>query len=472
VTVRHYSSRAGDPHRHLHLQVNARVFAAGKWRGTDTVAVRDSIHAINGIGHAAVTYPQFRAALTAHGYTLDPDGEIEPLAQYVQPFSHRAAQIGANIARYETEWRRGHPGEQPGPPQWRAWDARAWADARPDKVTPEAGADLHARWLGELAALGYCDRDRPTQLALPLPGQLDSDAAVAEVIGRLGARRSAWNAADVRGETEQLLARTGTVADAAVRLELAEDLTARALARCVRLLDGSTPEYIRMLTSQSVLDVEADLVARRAARGAHSVARFGATRVNSQGLDAGQQAAAAVLAGDARLVVVSGAAGAGKTTTLSVARHALAAQGRRLVIVTPTLKAAQTASVEVGTRAGSAAWLAYQYGFRWDATGTWTRQASEPLPEAMLRRGDLLLVDEAGMLDQDTARALLTIADGTGARLRWSVTGTSFPQSAEAGCFSSQTAGSTRPPGSSSTSCTASCARWTAPRCPIGSTRR
>src|SRR6266550_4096974 len=27
VTVRHYISRAGDPHRHLHLQINARVVA-------------------------------------------------------------------------------------------------------------------------------------------------------------------------------------------------------------------------------------------------------------------------------------------------------------------------------------------------------------------------------------------------------------------------------------------------------------
>jgi exodeoxyribonuclease V alpha subunit len=54
VTVRHYTSRAGDPHRHLHLQVNAPVFAAGKWRGIDTVAFRDSIQAINGIGRAAV----------------------------------------------------------------------------------------------------------------------------------------------------------------------------------------------------------------------------------------------------------------------------------------------------------------------------------------------------------------------------------------------------------------------------------
>jgi exodeoxyribonuclease V alpha subunit len=37
AVVRHYTSRAGDPHRHLHLQVNARVFAAGKWRGLHSV---------------------------------------------------------------------------------------------------------------------------------------------------------------------------------------------------------------------------------------------------------------------------------------------------------------------------------------------------------------------------------------------------------------------------------------------------
>jgi exodeoxyribonuclease V alpha subunit len=72
VTVRHYTSRAGDPHRHLHLQVNARVFAAGQWRGLHTVGVRDSLEAINGIGHAAVMCdPEFRAVLAAYGFTLD-----------------------------------------------------------------------------------------------------------------------------------------------------------------------------------------------------------------------------------------------------------------------------------------------------------------------------------------------------------------------------------------------------------------
>jgi exodeoxyribonuclease V alpha subunit len=68
VTVRHYTSRAGDLHRHLHLQINARVFAEGEWRGLHTIGVRDSLTAINGIGHATmVTDPHFRAALAVDG---------------------------------------------------------------------------------------------------------------------------------------------------------------------------------------------------------------------------------------------------------------------------------------------------------------------------------------------------------------------------------------------------------------------
>src|SRR3954452_2367811 len=64
VTVRHFTSRAGDPHRHLHLQIGARVFAAGNWRGLHTVGVRDFLAALNRIGHAAVACdPPFRAAL-------------------------------------------------------------------------------------------------------------------------------------------------------------------------------------------------------------------------------------------------------------------------------------------------------------------------------------------------------------------------------------------------------------------------
>jgi exodeoxyribonuclease V alpha subunit len=250
------------------------------------------------------------------------------------------------------------------------------------------------------------------------------------VLTRLAAGRSAWNPADIRGEVEQLIAAAGTVADAGVRIELAEDLTARALARCVPLLlrDGMpvpVPEHIRAWTSQSVLDVEADLAARLAARGTRpaDVRDTELPLPVPAGLDVGQAAAVAALAGSRPLVVVEGAAGAGKTTTLAAARRLLETQGRRLVLAAPTLKAAQVASAEVGAAAGSAAWLMFQHGWRWDTDGAWTRltvgQADRvtghvyggPVQRARLRPGDLLVVDEAGMLDQDTARALLTVTD-------------------------------------------------------------
>ena len=117
------------------------------------------------------------------------------------------------------------------------------------------------------------------------------------------------------------------------------------------------------------------------------------------------------------MLVVEGAAGAGKTKTLSATQALLAERGHRMVVVTPTLKAAKVASRETGTRAFSAAWLAHQHGWRWDGDGRWTREPPNPVADAVLQRGDLLLIDEAGMLDQDTARAILTLADETGARV-------------------------------------------------------
>ena len=82
--IRHYTSRGGDPHRHIHLQVNARVPAAGKWRGIDSAQMLRMQRAINGIGHRAVLAdPEFRAVIAAHGYTVDSDGEIKELAAAV-----------------------------------------------------------------------------------------------------------------------------------------------------------------------------------------------------------------------------------------------------------------------------------------------------------------------------------------------------------------------------------------------------
>ncbi|HKJ12715.1 MAG TPA: MobF family relaxase, partial [Ornithinimicrobium sp.] len=276
AVIRHYTSRAGDPHRHLHLQINARVWAAGAWRGIHSVGIRDSIEAINGIGHAAVaTDPEFRAALAAHGLTVDPEtSEIRELMSYVGAFSARAAQIRRNVDRLEADWRHDHPGQEPSPRLREGWDRRAWAQARPDKVIPRDGRELVDRWNTELSEIGYRDPAHAVTLERTLPGWIDRDAAAELVVSMLGANRSAWNTADIRGKTEVLLVQTALVAEPAARIELAEDITSRAVARCTPLLARpDVPEHVRSLTSPQVLAVEGELIARITRRADHTGTR-------------------------------------------------------------------------------------------------------------------------------------------------------------------------------------------------------
>ncbi len=346
------------------------------------------------------------------GYTLDDDGEIEQLAPYAGGFSQRAAQINRNVDRYEADWRAEHPGQEPGPRLRRAWDRRAWADARPDKVVP-AGRRRARRRVEQRTArprLHPTDQAHDDEPGLQI-GRINRDVAADLVLTRLGAKRSAWNAADIRGEVERLIASVGVVAERPVRHELVEDIADRARTRCVPLLErDDVPEHVRSLTSERVLAVEADLVDSIAARSARPVKD--ARRLRGVGhLDPAQRRVVAALAGDARLLVIEGAAGTGKTTTLAAARDVLEDADRRLVVVTPTLKAAQAAQQQVGTDAFSAAWLVHQHGYRWDEDGYWSQTDAAPEARARLLPGDVLLVDEAGMLDQDTARALFAIAD-------------------------------------------------------------
>src|SRR3712207_7478034 len=57
----------------------------------------------------------------------------------------------------------------------------------------------------------------------------------------------------------QLIAAADVVADAGVRIELAEDLTARATARCVPLLDrdgAGVPEHIRARSEEHTSELQ------------------------------------------------------------------------------------------------------------------------------------------------------------------------------------------------------------------------
>src|SRR5699024_3063037 len=128
------------------------------------------------------TDPEFRTVLSVHGYSLNGGGEIEQLREFVGPFSARAAQISAHRDRYEAQWRGEHPGEEPGQLLHRNWDARAWAEGRPDKVVPVSAEALHGRWVSELRALGFREPDRPVALPGVTAGGVNRDASAQVVL--------------------------------------------------------------------------------------------------------------------------------------------------------------------------------------------------------------------------------------------------------------------------------------------------
>src|SRR5262249_29371279 len=133
-------------------------------------------------------------------------------------------------------------------------------------------------------------------------------------------------------------------------------------------------EHVRALTSQHVLEVESDLTARLARRAkASPVYQEPIAPDVEVGLDPIQRDVIRTLAAGVQLVVIEGAAGAGKTMTLTAARTAIEQHGGRLRVATPTLKAARVAARQIGGDASSAAWLAYQHGFRWHENGAWSR---------------------------------------------------------------------------------------------------
>lgn len=147
-------------------------------------------------------------------------------------------------------------------------------------------------------------------------------------------------------------------------------------------------------------------------------------------LDAAQSAAARAIAGTHGLVAVTGPAGAGKTTMLRAAHAALIRQRRRMLVVAPTRKAASVAGRETGAEASSLHALLHDHGYRWsrDETGAqvWQRLAPgdiDPLTGQTYRgprrfpldARDRIVVDEAGMVDLQTADALSEVALETGA---------------------------------------------------------
>lgn len=401
ASVQHFSSRAGDPHFHRHVEFSARVWAAGKWRALDSLGARNLNVAVQAIFHRE-QLRELRPVLEGLGYRMDEHGQIRLLRPVVEAMSRRSAQLERNLARIEAAWRAEHPGQEPTARLARLWDVQAWEQQRPYKAEAGVLDDELAVWaarIREVIAEHHISLPTPVLVAADdriSVARLDRDALAAELVEVQGLKRSAWSRADL--EAAAILAVEGLVTgDPAAVDEAAADVAARAVALSQLLpgVAGGVPSAaVKWFTSVGVMARENEL-----------------------------RTGLAVLAAEDRLSVVEGAAGVGKTTSLAEHVTKAGAAGQRVVLVAPTGAAANVAAGQAGVEASTIDRFLMRYGWDHNPAGAW--EWIEPhAPADALPAGGRLVVDEAGMVSQDDARALVMTAIRHGWQLR--IQGDSF----------------------------------------------
>ncbi|HSC97277.1 MAG TPA: AAA family ATPase [Casimicrobiaceae bacterium] len=447
VELQHRRSRALDPHAHRHMWLNVKVLGEdGKWSNVDSRVAMKLHTVINAEGDlAARTDPRWMAALARYGFTLDGDGEVAQLAGAVRSFSRRSAQIERNRARLVAEWTAEHNGASPSVRVLTQIDRRAWAMSRPNKPAhlDEQSWELTVRH--ELAGIDPAltrYRAPISTTATPLDAldlDLLSNAAVVDADARSTRSGGRFNSFDLRAGAIRALSHSGVIAPRDAMTTTIDEITDRAHRKSVRLVgDAGIPGHVKAFMATATMRLKIRLAGRLDALASPGrsllpaeLRRAAASAEDIENLDASQFAAAGAIAGTGGLVAVTGPAGAGKTTMLRVAHAGLIGQRRRMLVVAPTRKAASVASREVGAAASSLHALLADHGYRWHAdpagaqVWTWlSRGDADPATgivydgpaKFVLRQGDRIVVDEAGMVDLQTAAALvdLALAHGVG----------------------------------------------------------
>ena len=458
ASAEHWTSRDGDPHMHTHLELMNMCLADGKWVAVDSRQLYHMYENIRSIYETTIYGdPRLRAALASHGASISLRGGIPQLADGAEDvFSKRRDEIERRLAELVDQWRENHAGgmaevrdpeghvvghtgyrdtTEPDRLTMVKLRQQAWADTRKAKGESNTRVDWDT-WCAELKGAGY-DPDRlldgrpvkPAPLARDVDA-MDADLCALNAVNALGEMHSAWSRNDLEVAVYDQIRELDVTGTRAEIEELAGRIGRRALELCTSLDDDprAALPFMKSLTSAAVVECEDDLKGRLAARGAEHTANPDLGRLAAEyTLDPGQRDAVETICKGDPLAVVEGAAGAGKTHMLKAVKAHCDATGRRLMLVTPYRKAAETAHDEVGADTCTVMKLLEAYGYRHDErTGVWSRVRIGETdfrgntyrgvrPAFHMDEGTRLVVDEAGMLDQEQGRRLLAIADETGA---------------------------------------------------------
>ncbi len=399
---RQHTSRTVDPQLHTHAVISAKVQdPTGKWLSLDARFLKYQQRTIGWVYDAAL-----RSELTGRlgvewGPVAGGQAELTGVPEVVrQAFSQRTTQVKAKQRELIARWSLEHDGTDPDARTIAHLTRAAVLASRPPKAHGIDAVDLHRSWGDQARALGVelpelgPSGPRSGPASGPRP-PADEHAIATEAVRRVAEESSTWLPADLARHVATLV--PPDAAPGALGLvDLVDQITSRGVERCIPLAperegphrrrDGRPfAEHVtdHRLTTIDILEQE-----RRLQDWA-----LGHAYPVEPGSGDRQADAAAAIAGPARLVLVVGPAGTGKTRTTAQAVEQLRERDRPVVGLAPSGKAADVLHLEAGCPTDTLA------GFL-----TRHRDSRTPSPWPM---GTTVIVDEAGMAaTQDLAELI------------------------------------------------------------------
>jgi hypothetical protein len=368
ATFRQTTSRADDPQIHTHVVISAKVQTDnGCWWALDGRYLKRHQRMLGGLYQSVLRSELTHRFGVAWGPIVNGQAEIAGMpTDLLAVFSKRAADIDVAVSAKLDEFRDRH-GCDPSGRERAAMTREAAADTRGRKSGHGVG-DLATRWLGEAAEVGWTVEQLVAGIGLASRGQVLGDpVTVSDVLAAVSAQHSSWGRPDVLRAICDVQRPVSPVAGRRW-LDTIERGADRVLEHCVdldppdatrrRASDGRSlwiePTAPRF-TSEAVLAEEEHIITW--AIDAQTDPPAPSTTVNCDGLDVLQAEAAAAVAGQHRLVLVVGPAGAGKTRMLAAAVTDLHRQHRPVFGVAATAKAARVLQRDAGMRADTVAKL-------------------------------------------------------------------------------------------------------------------
>ena len=451
---RHWDSRAGDPNLHDHVVIANRVQGVdGHWSSIDGRMLYQYGVECSELYNARVQqYVTELTGLQFEARSLNGKQPVHEIVgiddEMVRAFSSRRGEISAALEQVTAKFVEEH-GYAPSEKQLIQLAQQATLATRPVKDGVHSLEELHAEWVAQAHALREQGVDLPVegalaeklkaasaeyeQQVLQAKRQQAYESPVQEhaaaIVARLEESRSTWRRTHVNAEVLRYARDLGLneKQDSVLLDSIREHLSSEMLplhAQGQRLTprefmraDG-TSQYQKinheLFTSERVLAAESAILdaATQQVIPASSLEVFemeadkrrAELALQGYSLPEGQERMAREFATSDKLLVVGiGAAGAGKTSSTRLAVNAIEASGGRVVGLAPTAAAAAVMREEMGIEADTVDKI----------LSDWKSGAA-----LNLQAGDVLLVDEAGMVSTPKFQQILQLAQERGALVR------------------------------------------------------